>query len=462
MDGARALVLVALGLAPGLQDDGALLERIPGAFPDGAAFEVASTDPRFHLETLRYASRGRATPAHLYGPVEPPDGPRPVVVVQSETTGDGGPAPELAALYHRLAIAGYLVVAPLLGGGQGEEDLHDLSSVVPLIRALPAGDATTLFLIGESRGGTRVLRALSKGFPARAGATWGALADAAPALEADAIEAPLLLLHGTAAPEVTVQRSEQLAARLAGRRWPCERVAVRGADQRLSRHTETRDALLLAWLERFSGRSPPVARTEYLGRRIAQTMHWSGAEWLLRETREEEEHVARFLEALAVQPGWTVADVGCGNGFHTLRLAEAVGPEGRVLAVDIQPRMLDLLLDRTEQAGLDNVRPILGAPHDPWLPPRSCDLVLMADVYHELAHPEAMLAALREALRPGGRLALLEFRAEDPDVPIKPLHRMARAQVRTELEANGFVEVASFDELPWQHLLWFARDDAPR
>jgi ubiquinone/menaquinone biosynthesis C-methylase UbiE len=200
---------------------------------------------------------------------------------------------------------------------------------------------------------------------------------------------------------------------------------------------------------------PPPARSEYRGREIARTMHWSGAPWLLRETREEEEAAGRMLAALGVRPGWTVCDLGCGNGYHTLRLASLVGPTGRVLAVDLQPEMLRLLEARAEQEQIENVVSIEAAPHDPRLPPGSCDLVLMVDVYHELAHPELVLARVRESLRSEGRLVLVEFRAEDPEVPIKRLHKMSKAQIRTELVPNGFELVEEFDELPWQHLMAF-------
>ena len=199
---------------------------------------------------------------------------------------------------------------------------------------------------------------------------------------------------------------------------------------------------------------PPL--TEYMGRRIAPTMHWLGAEWLLRETREDEEHTSQMLAALGVEPGQTVCDLGCGVGYLTLPLAELVGEEGQVIAVDIQPQMLAQLEARAKRAGHTNIKAVRAGAADPKLAPRSVDLVLMVDVYHELGYPEQVLAAVRRALRPEGRLVLVEFRAEDPEVPIKPEHKMSRAQVVKELSANGFRLASSFDELPWQHLLAFA------
>ena len=199
----------------------------------------------------------------------------------------------------------------------------------------------------------------------------------------------------------------------------------------------------------------PEPLTHYMGREIATTMHWSGADWLMRETREDEERSSRMLEALDVRRGSVVCDFGCGVGFHTLTLAELTGPEGRVYAVDIQPEMLEQLGERMRAAGITNVEPILGGMADPRLPESSCDLILCVDVYHELGYPEQVLAGLRRALRPGGRLALVEFRAEDASVPIKPLHKMSKAQVRLELEANGFRLESEHDGLPWQHLMFF-------
>jgi SAM-dependent methyltransferase len=202
---------------------------------------------------------------------------------------------------------------------------------------------------------------------------------------------------------------------------------------------------------------PPPADT-FMGRQIAQTMHWRGADWLLRETREDEENAGQMLDALGLEPGMAVCDLGCGNGYHTLRIAERVGPSGKVYAVDLQPQMLSMLRRRAEKAGLDNIERIVGTVADPRLPPESCDLVLLVDVYHELSYPDLMLAAIHRALRPGGRVALVEFRAEDPDVPIKPLHKMSKAQIRHEWEANGFKVVGEYDDLPWQHLVFLGRD----
>jgi ubiquinone/menaquinone biosynthesis C-methylase UbiE len=204
---------------------------------------------------------------------------------------------------------------------------------------------------------------------------------------------------------------------------------------------------------------PPPTK-EYKGREIAQTMHFLGAPWLTRESREREEDCKTMLTALNVKPGDTVCDLGCGNGFYTLKLAELVGEKGQVLAVEIQREMLELLEDRAAEAKVTNIKPVLGTLVDPKLPASSVDLVLLVDVYHEFSHPEQMLAAIRKSLKPTGRVALVEFRAEDPDVPIKPLHKMSKAQIMKEFPPNGFKLVEEFDKLPWQHLMFFEREEA--
>jgi len=201
---------------------------------------------------------------------------------------------------------------------------------------------------------------------------------------------------------------------------------------------------------------PPPAG-EHMGRKIAQTMHYRGAPWLVRESRQREEDCRMLLEALAIKPGQTLCDLGCGNGFYTLELASRAGGSGTVYAVDIQREMLELLVERARAAGLETIRPVLGTAVDPRLPAGEVDLVLCVDVYHEFSHPELMLARIRESLSEEGVIVLAEFRGEDPAVPIKPLHKMTKAQVRRELEAAGFRLVREFDRLPWQHLMFFGK-----
>ena len=193
------------------------------------------------------------------------------------------------------------------------------------------------------------------------------------------------------------------------------------------------------------------------GRPIAPTMSHLGADWLTREERTAEEDPDALHAALAVQAGQTACDVGAGSGYHTVRLGRAVGPRGRVVASDLQPEMLALLRAYVAEQGLQNVVAVAATATDPGLPEGGCDLIVLVDVYHELAEPEAMLVAMRRALAPGGRLVLVEFRGEDPDVPIKPEHKMTRAQVLRELQPRGFRLTDEPGELPWQHVMVFER-----
>lgn len=202
---------------------------------------------------------------------------------------------------------------------------------------------------------------------------------------------------------------------------------------------------------------PPL--TEYMGRRIATTMHYLGAPWLIRDEREREERCSLVLANLGVKKGMTICDMGCGNGFYSLALARMVGPEGKILAVDIQPEMLKLLEQRAAASNLKNIELIQGELHDPKLPKGKVDMILLADVYHEFSHPEHMLKAMRESLKDDGVCVFLEFREEDPKVPIKPEHKMSKKQLLKELTPNGFKLVKEFDRLPWQHMMFFGRDD---
>ncbi len=206
-----------------------------------------------------------------------------------------------------------------------------------------------------------------------------------------------------------------------------------------------------------------AARTEYMGRRIAPAMSYhGGASWLLRRLREAEEKTSLLMKELRLQPGHVACDLGSGNGWHTLKMAARVGAEGKVFAVDIQQEMLADLETRARASGIANIATILGEEDDPKLPPASCDLILLVDVYHEFSHPEPMLAAMRRALKPEGVVALVEFRGEDDDVPILPEHKMTKAQIHKEWEANGFALAREFDGLPWQHLMFWKAAPAAR
>ncbi|HUR33716.1 MAG TPA: class I SAM-dependent methyltransferase [Vicinamibacterales bacterium] len=194
------------------------------------------------------------------------------------------------------------------------------------------------------------------------------------------------------------------------------------------------------------------------GRRYAQTMSYLGADWLDRSERVQEEEPDVALDAIKLAVGSTVADVGAGSGYMTVRMARRVGPSGKVYANDIQPQMLSMLRQRLDREKLANVDLVLGTFDDPRLPANTLDLILMVDVYHEFSQPQAMLRRMRESLKTGARLVLLEYRKEDPSIPIRPDHKMSVAEAKMEVEAEGFT-LASVDErLPRQHILVFTKN----
>ena len=199
----------------------------------------------------------------------------------------------------------------------------------------------------------------------------------------------------------------------------------------------------------------------YMGREIAQVMGWQGAAWLEREEREREERTDLLLPALAIEPGMTVADIGAGTGYISRRLAAQVGTGGVVYAVDVQPEMVGMLRTMVSSSKLLQIRPLLGAADDVRLPAASVDVALMVDVYHELAYPREVLASIVRALKPGGRVVFVEYRAEDPRVPIKAVHKMSEAQVRREASASGLSWVRTAGGLPWQHVVIFRKSSNP-
>ena len=185
-------------------------------------------------------------------------------------------------------------------------------------------------------------------------------------------------------------------------------------------------------------------------------MSYIYADWLTRPERAREEFPDRVVKALQIPRGATVVDLGAGVGYFTWRLAKRVGPEGRVIATDIQPEMLEMLVANMEERGIENVEPVLCTQSDPRLPAGEADLVLLVDVYHELAYPAETMAQVRRSLKPGGRVAVVEYRKEDPSIPIHPLHKMTVNEVRAEIEPVGFVLVEVLDFLPSQHIAVFA------
>jgi predicted methyltransferase len=195
----------------------------------------------------------------------------------------------------------------------------------------------------------------------------------------------------------------------------------------------------------------------YLGREIAHVMGPGGVPWLERPEREVEERPQRVIDALEIKPGQTIADLGAGSGYYSFRIAPLVGERGKVLAVDVEPRMLRLVSERAKRDRIANVSTVLSTPSDPNLDANSVDLLFMVDVYHELEYPFETMVKVREALKPGGRVALIEYRAEDPKVMIKPLHKMTEQQIVRELTAVGFRHLKTVKTLPIQHLVIFQK-----
>lgn len=208
----------------------------------------------------------------------------------------------------------------------------------------------------------------------------------------------------------------------------------------------------------YEHRTPTVDGTGklYMGREISLVMGHLGAGWLERPTREREERTDLLIERLSIESDFVVADIGAGTGYFAFPIAERV-PEGRVLAVDIQPEMLAIIEERKEELGVDNVEAVRGTITDPGLPNGVVDLIYIVDAYHEFSHPREMGEAMFEDLQPGGRLVLIEYRGEDLSVPIKPLHKMTEEQVRAEMAVLGFEWVRTDDYLPQQHVLIFEK-----
>ncbi len=194
----------------------------------------------------------------------------------------------------------------------------------------------------------------------------------------------------------------------------------------------------------------------YFGREIAQVMGHFGADWLERPEREREERTDVLLDVLKLKPGDVVADIGAGTGYFSFRIAPRV-PQGRVLAVDIQPEMLGFIRQGMKARKATNVEPVLGTIENPRLPANGVDVALLVDAYHEFSHPREMMQRIANALRPGGRVVLVEYRLEDPNVPIKTLHKMSVAQAEKEMKALGLRKLRVSEDLPWQHVMEFGK-----
>ena len=217
-------------------------------------------------------------------------------------------------------------------------------------------------------------------------------------------------------------------------------------------------AATLSAQERYTLKSgdPNGINKWYMGRQIAQVMSHYGIDWLEREEREQEEKTAQLLKNLAVQPGQVIADIGAGSGYHSSLLSKMVS-NGKVYAVDVEPEMIAFLNERIKREGKKNIIPVLSTEKTVSLPANSMDMMLLVDVYHEFSFPYEMALSMLEALKPGGKLVLVEFRAEDPNVPIKTIHKMSQQQAVKEFKAAGFTFEKNTSNLPWQHCLIFRK-----
>jgi ubiquinone/menaquinone biosynthesis C-methylase UbiE len=196
----------------------------------------------------------------------------------------------------------------------------------------------------------------------------------------------------------------------------------------------------------------------YMGREIAYVMSHYGISWLERPEREKEERVTLLLKNMDLKPGMAVADIGAGSGYHAVRMSKMVG-DGKIYAVDVEPKMIDYLNKKIKDEGYKNIKTILGKEQSVNLPPESIDIMLLVDVYHELSFPYEMARSMMEALKPGGKLYLVEYKAEDITVPIKEVHKMTQKQAVKEIRAGGFIFVKNMENLPWQHCLVFKKPE---
>jgi FkbM family methyltransferase len=218
------------------------------------------------------------------------------------------------------------------------------------------------------------------------------------------------------------------------------------------------NAATLMAQERYTVKSgdPNGINKWYMGRQIAHVMSHFGIEWLERKEREMEENTSQLLKNLAVQPGTAIADIGAGSGYHSTLLSKMVGT-GKVYAVDVEPEMIAYLKNRIKLEGYKNIIPVLSTEQKVSLPANSIDIMLLVDVYHEFSFPYEMTLSMLEALKPSGKLVLVEFRAEDPNVPIKTIHKMSERQAVKEFKASGFLFEKNIGNLPWQHCLIFRK-----
>jgi SAM-dependent methyltransferase len=194
----------------------------------------------------------------------------------------------------------------------------------------------------------------------------------------------------------------------------------------------------------------------YMDREIAYVMGYEGIGWLERSEREKEENVSKLIQNMGIKPNDTIADIGAGSGYHVFRIAP-IANKGMVYAVDIQTEMLMAIENIKETSKIKNIKTILGSEESVYLPENSVDKILMVDVYHEFSFPIEMITSIKRALKPEGELFLIEYRAEDPNVPIKKIHKMSEKQAVKEMNAAGFKLKRNINNLPWQHCMIFVK-----
>lgn len=222
-------------------------------------------------------------------------------------------------------------------------------------------------------------------------------------------------------------------------------------------HTKTDPSRPVSTLYTQQPRSRDGIGKIYMGREISQVMGHLGAEWLERSEREREEMPNRLIELINFKEGDVVADIGIGTGYISRRISPKIGDTGLIYGIEIQQEMLDILDAKMKEVGITNVKGILGTIENPKLPPNSVDVAIMVDVYHEFSHPYEMMQNICRGMKPGGRVVFVEYRAEDPNVPIKPLHKMSELQVVKEATPHPLVWVETLHELPWQHVIIFEK-----
>lgn len=268
---------------------------------------------------------------------------------------------------------------------------------------------------------------------------------------------PYTLSAADPRPESPPVSEEAVAEKAAGEKLPAEKPSA----EKPAAEQEEDDSRY-----EFRGDHDPNGIGKfYMGREIAHVMGFAAAPWLERPEREKEEATSKLLKALGLKPGMVVADVGAGSGVLTLPIAGRVGPKGKVIAVDVQQEMLDRLAGKLRSRKIRNVELLLGTEKSPRLDPESVDLALMVDVYHEFAFPYEMLLELSKGMKTGGRVVFVEFRMEDPNVPIKLVHKMTEAQVKKEIGLPEFrlKWKETIGTLPWQHVIVFEKqgDESP-